>query len=273
MCLVAELKRERESRGLSVQDAAEAADWDPTKLSRIENMRVGINGDDTLILCEALGVDEDKANALAKLTRESRRRGWWHSYHDVLGDFAGLLELEMDAERIREWEADVIPGALQTEEYARAVITHAHSRSTPDDVERRVDLRTERQQKLHKRHVELWFIIDEAALLRPIGGWETMATQLEQLVESARQPGITVQVLPLELSGHPSMGTPFTVLDLADGAQYVYIESITGGLYLEEPQDISMYSAVMQRLQAQALDFDRSVQTIKGRADQMRTQQ
>ncbi|MDV6010983.1 helix-turn-helix transcriptional regulator [Haloechinothrix sp. LS1_15] len=270
--LVAELRRERERRELSVQEAAERVGWDPTKLSRIENMRIGITGDDTLDLCEALGVEEARANALARLARESRRRGWWHSYNDVLGDFGGLLELDLDAESLKEWEADVIPGALQTRDYARAVISSTWPDSPPEEIEKRVDLRMERQERLHNtRHLKLWCTIDEAALMRPVGGRETMADQLDRLAERARQPGVTVQVLPIDISGHPSMGAPFTVIDLADGATYVYVDTLSGGLYLEEPSDIAMYTTTMERLQAQALDFDRSVQMIKRYAAQQRT--
>ena len=269
--LIAALRQLREQAGMSISEAAAAADWDTSKLSRIERFQIGITGDDTLNLCEALGTDQEIANTLARLARESRRRGWWHVYTDVLGEFADFVELETDAKRVLEWEADVVPGPLQTEEYATAVIRHAWPEDTDEANARRVQLRMERQKRFQDGPARLWVILDEAVLRRPVGGHPVMADQLEHLVAMSASPQVTMQVLPTQLKGHSALGVPFTLIDLIDGASYAYLEAITGGIYVEDPADVDRYHTAWSRLVAESLDFSRSLETIRQHATEHRS--
>lgn len=261
--LAAALRRIREDAGLTLAQAAEAAEFSQSKVSRVEALQVSITGDDTRTLCEALCVDEQTTAALAELARQGNRRGWWHVYDaDVLGKFVDYIELATDAAALREFEVDVVPGLLQTQAYADAVIRHAHPDRPEQELKDRVRLRRELQDRALDSAVKLWMIIDEAALRRPVGGAATMAAQLDMLVFMADRPGVTVQVLPLDISGHPALGVPFTIIDLKDGATFGYLETLGGGAYLEEPPEIEPYTVAWSRLQAMALDFDRSVSMI-----------
>lgn len=269
--LIAALRQLREQAGLTITEAAARADWDPSKLSRIERFETPITGDDTLNFCEALDAEQSLANTLAKLARESRRRGWWHVYNDVLGEFADFVELEADAKRVMEWEADVIPGPLQTEEYARAVIRHAWPEDTDEANAQRVQLRMERQKRMQDGPARLWVILDEAILRRPVGGHMAMAQQLDHLVHISGTPQVTMQILPTGLAGHSALGVPFTLIDLNDGASYAYIESITGGFYVESPTDVERYQTAWSRLVAESLDFTRSLETVRQHATEHRS--
>lgn len=269
--LIAALRQLREQAGLTITEAAAKADWDPSKLSRIERFQITVTGDDTLDFCEALGADQEVANTLAKLARESRRRGWWHVYNDVLGEFADFVELETDAKRVMEWEADVVPGPLQTEEYAQAVIRHAWPEDTDEANAQRVQLRMERQKRLQDGPARLWVILDEAVLRRPVGGHSVMADQLDHLASMSTSPRMTMQVLPTELMGHSALGVPFTLIDLTDGASYAYLDSITGGIYVEDPADVERYQTAWSRLVAESLDFTRSLYTIRRHATEHRS--
>lgn len=269
--LVAALRQLREQAGLSVTDAATAAGWDASKLSRIERFQITVTGDDTLDLCEALGADEEIANTLARLARQSRRRDWWHVYKDVLGELADFVELEADAKRVLEWESDVVPGPLQTESYARAVIRHAWPEDTDESNEHRVALRMERQKRFQDGPARFWAILDEAVLQRPVGGNDVMAEQLEHVVAMSASPRITLQVMPTALMGHAALGIPFTLIDLHDGATYAYQESITGGMYVEDPEDVERYQTAWSQLVAESLDFTQSRNAIQQRATEHRS--
>lgn len=238
------------------------------KISRVESMRSGINGDDTSVLAAALGADQNTVAALVDLARSARRRGWWHIYdQSVLGTFSDFLELEHDAREFLTFQVDLIPGALQAEGYMTAVFQHFTPDVDTETIKQRVALRRERQDRMMDGSCDRWFIIDEAALLRPVGGPAVMSAQLEQLARYAEQPGVTVQILPQAgITGHAAMGVPFTLFTLQDGAQFAYLESQTGGLYIEEPADVEAYVRAWSRLQATALDFERSIRVIRSTA-------
>lgn len=272
--LATALKQLREERGWTMEEAAAQAGegFSKAKISRVESMASSINGDDTYTLATALGANEATADALVQLARSARRRGWWHLYdHDVLGNFSDFLELEHDAREFLEFQVDVIPGPAQTEDYMTAVFQHFAPDSDVETIKQRVAIRRERQDRMMGRACERWFILDEAALRRPVGGPEVMAAQLDQLERVARQPGVSVQVLPQAgITGHAAMGVPFTLFTLQDGAQYAFVESLTGGLYIEEPADIATYARAWSRLQATSLDFERSIRVIRSIAAEHR---
>jgi hypothetical protein len=231
-----------------------------------------INGDDTRNLCEAMKVDPKITEALAQLARQSRRRDWWQVYpNDVLGRFADYMELEADSHSLRNFQVDLIPGHLQTPQYAEAVIKHSCPNESDEQVSQRVKLRIDRQERVLHR-LETWFVIDEAALRRPLGGSAAMAEQLDHLISMAREPGITVQVLPTEITGHMALGVPFALTELKDGAYYAYLDTLTGGLYVEDETEVRRYRDAWARLSATALDFDRSVAVIRRLAKQHRSE-
>jgi transcriptional regulator with XRE-family HTH domain len=268
--LIAALRRLREEAGLGLGEAAELAGFSQPKLSRIETFTNVISGDDTYLLACALGADEDTANALVKLARQSKQRGWWHVYSDdALGRFTDYIELQADAALIREFEEGIIPGALQTEGYTEAVLRAGLPDADEETIKQWLGVRRELQERMSGLRV--WAIIDEAALRRPVGGAETMAGQLDALHRAAVSPGIRVQVLPTDVAAHPAMGAPFTLIDLHDGATYVYLDNLMGGTYLEDEADIVRYGSAWSTLQAMAIDFDRSASLIRTIAKQFRS--
>jgi transcriptional regulator with XRE-family HTH domain len=270
--LVAALRRLREEAGLSLYEAAERAGFSQPKLSRIETLTNVISGDDTYILACALGAEEDTANALVKLARQAKQRGWWHVYSDdALGRFTDYIELQADAALIREFEEGIIPGALQTERYTEAVLCAGLPDASDETIKERLAVRRELQDRARASGLRIWAIIDEAALRRPVGGTETMAEQLDMLHHVAMNPGVRVQVLPTDVAAHPAMGTPFTLIDLKDDATYVYLDNLAGGTYLEDERDLDRYSSVWATLQAMAIDFDRSASLIGTIAKEFRS--
>lgn len=265
--VAAALKRLREQAGLNHAQAAEGSGFSTAKISRIEALYNAVTGDDARTLCEVYGVDKHTTEALAELARQSRRRGWWHVYsNDILGRAVDLIELEADARTIRGFSLDLVPGLLQTESYARAVIRNGFPGIDQDGLMRRVSLRMDRQKQARERDIKLWTIVGEAALRQPIGGGAVMAEQLDRLADHADNTG-TVQVLPLSLPGHAAMGVSFKLLDLRDGATYGHLDTLTGGLYLEEEADIEHYRDTWSRLTANALNFHQSVEMIRRAAD------
>jgi transcriptional regulator with XRE-family HTH domain len=256
--LVAALTQLRKQSGKTLAEAANAAGWDTSKLSRIERFQVTITGDDTLTLCEALGASRTTSQTLAQLARESRRRGWWTVYADVLGTLEDFVELEADAKKVMGWESSIVPGSVQTEAYARAVIRNAWPEDPQESIDQRVQLRMERQKRMWDGPARLWVVVDEAALMRPVGGREVMAEQLDRLVDVSQKGLATVQVLPTELPGHAALGTTFTLIELQDDTRVVYVDTLTGGVYIEEPADVEHHYTSWQRLTAESLDFVRT---------------
>jgi Domain of unknown function (DUF5753) len=182
---------------------------------------------------------------------------------DVLGKFVDYVELETDAREVNHFETELISGLLQTERYAEAVIRHGYPTESDETIAARLKLRMERQECWHERGFEIWSIVDESALRRPIGAAEVMAEQLDHLVTMAAHPRVTLQVLPTDISGHMALGVPYTLIKLTDKATFVYVDTLTGGLYLEAELDVRRYELAWSRLRATALDFDRSVALIE----------
>ncbi|HWE89245.1 MAG TPA: helix-turn-helix transcriptional regulator [Pseudonocardiaceae bacterium] len=269
--LIGALKRLRLDAGLTIAQLAELADFSPSKLSRIEAFEIGINGDDTLILCEAMNAEDAVSDAMVRLARQARRKDWWQVYpDDVLGRFVDYMELEDDSRTVRNFQIDLIPGLLQTPSYIEALIRQGWPNEKDESIDQRVKLRIDRQERaLHR--MPLWFVIDEAALRRPLGSPEVMAEQLSHLIFMAREAGVTIQILPTDISGHMALGVPFILNELKDGSCYVYLDTLTGGLYVEELEEVFRYRDAWERLSATALDFDRSVAMIRRYVKQHRS--
>jgi transcriptional regulator with XRE-family HTH domain len=267
--LAHEMLQFREDARLTREEVAERMDWHPTKLWRIETARSGVTTADLRHLLEIYGVTEiRRRDALIALARNARQRGWWTSYGDALA--GSYVPLEAEATSIRTYEPTYIPGLLQTEDYTRAVM-RVGLYGTPDEIDRRVTVRMMRQQ-LHKRDEPpaLWAVIDEAALRRPVGGRDVMCAQLDHLIEMSERSHVRLQVLPLSVGAHPSMGGAFVILDYAAEPSIIYLETPTDGLYLEKREQIDRYNVIFDDLRAEALGPDASLRFIATVSDEIK---
>jgi transcriptional regulator with XRE-family HTH domain len=254
------LRRLRDQSGMTADQAAREVGISKSALSRIENAQVSVLPPVARALLELYGVEEPDIEPLIQVAREARKRGWWQAYDDILPEwFEVYVGLEAEAAQIQSFEPQLVPGLLQTEDYARAVIRVEHPDS--DEVARRVELRMRRQQT--ENPPRLWVILDEAVLRRPVGGRATMKAQLKKIAETAGKPGNTIQVLPFAVGEHGSMGSAFSILTFAEPMDpgLVYVETRAGSLYLEG-QQVREYSAVFQHLVATALGQRESLAMI-----------
>jgi hypothetical protein len=260
MLLGAQLRRLREAKGIARDEAGYHIRASESKISRMELGRVGFKLRDVADLLTLYGMaDGPEREAVLALVRESNTLGWWHSYHDVTPDwFTRYLGLEATATQIRTYEAQFVPGLLQTEAYARTVVRLGYGEAEPEDIERRVGLRRKRQQEvLHRPNPpKLWAVVDEAALRRPMGSAKVMRDQIEALAETVvKTPQIRLQVIPLAAGGHAAAGGSFTILRFGTKPylqDLVYAEQLTGALYLERREDVERYVDAMDRLIVEA---------------------
>jgi transcriptional regulator with XRE-family HTH domain len=256
LVLGSQLHRLRDSRGITAEQAAEAIRGSHSKISRMEHGRVGFKERDVGDLLTLYGVtDSEERAALLNLAREANTPGWWHAYSDILPTWLeAYVGLEAAASVLRTYEVQLVPGLLQTEEYTRALIRQG-SAVTEEEIVRRGELRASRQEILRRPDApQLWAVVDEGALRRPVGGAEIVREQLKHLIEVTDHPAVTLQVLPFEAGAHAAMGGPFTILRFAepDLADVVYIEQLTSALYLDKPVEVDSYLEVMEQLCLQA---------------------
>ena len=270
MVVGAQLRRLREARGISREQAGYEIRSSESKISRMELGRVSFRLRDVADLLTLYGVAEDdpERERLLGLVREANAPGWWHQFGDLMPSwFQPYVGLESAASVIRTYECQAIPGLLQTRDYARAVVKSLAPGATAAEVERRVELRATRQrQVLHRDPAPvLWAVIDEAALHRPIGGVSVLREQLTALVEAAQEPNIKIQLLPFEVGGHAGLTGSFTILrfpeqDLSD---VIYVELLTSGLFLDRSHDVDTYAEAMERLCLQAREPDQTASIIE----------
>jgi hypothetical protein len=209
------------------------------------------------------GVGDTELEELLSVARETRQRGWWQPYGSILtGAYVGF---EAAADRIRSYEAQCVPGLLQTADYARSMIAAVHTGRPRQEVDDRVHVRLGRQALLTQEDpVQFWCVLDEAALRRPVGGREVMRCQLEHLVRESARPNVTVQVLPMAAGEHPGMEGSFVIMSFPDAADpdTVYVTIATGGVFQEKPDDVSRYEIIFDRLQKMALSSAESAEFI-----------
>jgi transcriptional regulator with XRE-family HTH domain len=251
--LGAQLRRLRERQGITREEAGYAIRASGSKMSRLELGRVGFKERDVADLLTLYGVTDDtEREALLALAQDANSPGWWHRYGDVLpGWFETYVGLEEAAALIRTYEVQFIPGLLQTEGYARAVISLGNSTAPREEIEQRVSLRITRQKILTRGDgPRLWAVVDEAALRRPIGGRDVMRGQIERLIEATKLPGVILQVLPFRVGGHTAEAGAFTILRFpeSDLPDVVYVEQLTSALYLDRRDDVDAYMEAMERL-------------------------
>jgi len=264
--LGAYLRRLREARRISLEEAGDVIRGSSSKISRLETGRVGFKDRDIADLLTLYGVtDEKERQALRDLAIRASSPGWWHDYGDVLPSwFDAYVGLEEAASVIRAYEVQFVPGLLQTEDYARGVIMLGYS--NPKGISRRVDLRMARQAVLDRPDPpSLRMVLDEALLRRPIGGSRVMRAQLEHLVEMSQRPNVTIQVIPFKAGGHAAAGGAFSLLSFAeyDLSDVVYIEQLTSAQYLDKPDIVNGYLAVMDQLCIDALNPASSARILR----------
>jgi transcriptional regulator with XRE-family HTH domain len=260
--LALELRRLRETAGLTCEQVAEHLECSASKISRVETGRVSVSPRDVRDMLDLYDVPSEQRESLVQLARDSRQKGWWHAYSDtMMPQFATYLGLESAASEIRIYEVNLIPGLLQTEDYARAVIRAGMMNSPSEDVERSVALRMARQPAVTRDDPpKVWAVMDEAALRRRVGGASLMRMQLEHLLTQAQLPNVAVQVIPFTGGAHPAMGRPFVILVFPDrvDTDVVYLEDLTSSLYLEDVAEVDRYNVFFNHLRATALSFDDS---------------
>jgi transcriptional regulator with XRE-family HTH domain len=275
--LGAQLRRLREERNVSREDAGYAIRSSESKISRMELGRVGFKERDVSDLLSLYGVDDPvERDALLSLAKEANQPGWWSKYGDILANwFQAYVGLEAAASLIRNYEVQFVPGLLQTEDYARAVILLANKGQPKEEIDRRVQLRMERQQLLSRTNPpRFWAIIDEAALRRPIGGPAVMRGQLEHLAKMAELPNITIQMIPFGFGGHAGAGGQFSLLRFPDQTMpdVVYVEQLTSALYLDKREDVDTYLEAMERLSVEADTPARSTERFLEIRDEIKSE-
>ncbi|MFC4532553.1 helix-turn-helix domain-containing protein [Sphaerisporangium dianthi] len=258
--LINELKGLREATQLTQSEVAERLDWHPTKVFRIETGRTSPHPNDVRALLDLYGVTgQQQREGLVSLARNARKRGWWYSYRDILpSQYQVYIGLESEAVSIRTFELAAVAGLLQTEDYARALMVSGPQELEQEEIERRVEVRMTRQRILDRPdRPQLWVILDEAVLRRPVGGPHVLRSQLRRLLDASEQAKTTIQVIPFALGAHPGMIGPFTLLGFPEpfDLDIVYMETIAGNLYVEESDEVRDYRTAFDHLRAEALNI------------------
>jgi len=259
-----ELRRHREEAGVTIDMVADRLGCSTSKVSRIETGHTSATPSDVQHILDIYGVDASIKAELVQIAREARQKGWWHPYSTVLtGAYVGL---ETAARSIRAYEQQVVPGLLQSEEYAIALIRGARQDYPDQEIEQRVRVRMQRQALLIQDDpIDLWVVLDEAVLSRPVGGELVMLDQLKKLIEAARLPNVTLQILPFAAGAHAGMDGSFVILEFEEegDADVVFIDNATGGLFLEKAEELSKYVSIFDIVRASALPPEESIEMIE----------
>jgi transcriptional regulator with XRE-family HTH domain len=269
--LAAELRQLRRAADMTIDEVSERVKWPTSKISRIENRKIGINTLDLRKLLDVYEVtDRAQREALTELARRATERGWWQAYGTVIpSEYATLIGLEEEASQIRSYQPELIYGLLQTEAYARAVVRSARPNETSAQVDKRVEVRLARQQILENDDApRLRVVLSEGAVRRRVGGAEVMREQLLHLAASRDRSNVMIQILPFSAGEHPAMVGSFTILDFPEALDLgaVYVENMTNALTLEDASELEMYTDAFEQVQAQALGPKESRDMLKSLA-------
>jgi transcriptional regulator with XRE-family HTH domain len=259
MILGKQLEELRTQAGLTYEQAGEAIGVSHSTIRRMEAAKVArLRLTDAEKLLQTYGVtDQQEIDTFLKSVREANKRGWWHTYRDVLPDwFAAYLSLEQAALQIRAYEAEFVHGLLQTEAYARALLGAGNPHASAEATERRVALRMRRQELLSRpAPPRVWVVMDETVLRWPVGGPEVMRAQIDHLIAVNRLPHVTLQIMPFRNGPHPAMRAGafhlfrFRAPELPD---IVYLSGLVGAVYLDKDDDVVVYREALDRLGAQS---------------------
>jgi transcriptional regulator with XRE-family HTH domain len=267
--LASELRELRERAGKTLDEVAELLECSRAKVSRIELAQVSVHPREVEAMLTFYGVDPQERDQLVKQAREARRKGWWHEYRDLDQDLGSkqvaFIDYETAAASIRSYQALVIAGLLQTEQYARAVFRAIRLDRSDTDIDRQVELRMKRQALLDRSESpELWVVLDEATLRRPIGGREVMSRQLQHLSKRADHPKIKLQVLPYTAGEHAGLDGSFEILGFSGAVDRstVHMENSLSDQYLREPDAVKRYSELFEAICEKAYSPDETKEAI-----------
>lgn len=268
--LGSQLRRLREGRGISAQEAAKTIRGSESKISRIELGRNAVREIDVADLLTLYGVtDLDEREQMLSLASQANRPGWWYRYNDILPSwFQAYIGLEEAAQSIRVYEVQFIPGLLQTEAYATAVL--ALGDIPADEMERHVVLRKERQRRFLNGELRLWALLDEEALRRPVGSREILRAQLAHLLTASESRNLVLQIIPRGVVGHAAP-SGFSILRFGDAEMQdiVYVEQLTSALYLDKRPEVDRYLLAMERMSIVAAEPRESAGIIRAIMEEM----
>jgi transcriptional regulator with XRE-family HTH domain len=257
------LRHLREQAHLTIEEVADKLEMSASTVSRMETAQVGVRPRDLRFLLDMYEVTEAERDQLLTIARERRQQRWWQEYADLPN--IHVAGLEADASTIWQYSTQLVPGLLQTEAYARAVLEAIRLDAKPGDIERRLELRIHRQAVLTSENApEYWVVLDEAVVRRQVGGRAVMAEQLGQLIEAAKRPNVTLQVLPFTSGEHAGMDGEFTILHYRETADpdVVYIENTGSDLYLEGLDVTRRYNKIFDHLRAAAQNRGESIRAL-----------
>ena len=254
--------------GYTLEDAARILECDRSKISRIETSQRGVRPKELRELLVEYGVDEARRDALLTIARQARQAGWWQSYSHVMADaYQDFIGLESTAATIWTYEAQLVPGLLQTEDYARAIAAASLVGESHEEREQFVEIRLTRQQVLTRdQPLQFWAILSEGALRQMVGGPQVMQAQLRHLIEAgSHRPNVILQVLPFGAGAHAATSGPFVIMKFPEAPDLgvVYLEGQTGGIYLESADEVARYTLVFEHLRASALSTAATVRLIE----------
>lgn len=264
--LARDLRQIREARKLKGDEAAALVGWDQGKISRVENAKMRVTVGEVMELCEAYEISGERRAELIQLAREARKQGWWLPYRGVLKQgFSDYLAFEAEADQYRSYEVHLMPGLLQTEDFARAVLRTSRVLRMPEEIDRAVEARVARQKRLTSTEnpLQMWQIIEEGALRRTIGDITTMRAELDHLLEVSRLPNVSLQVIPYRSATHVALDGPFTLLGFNDYPDVLYVEHFGGCQYFEKPEETADGKVVFDHLRSSALNTADSAALIR----------
>src|SRR5450755_4331853 len=264
----AQLRRLREGKAITREDAGYVIRGSGSKISRLELGKVSFKERDISDLLAHYGVtDPGQREAILTLARDANAPGWWHNYDDVLPQwFETYVGLEEAASMIRTYEVQFIPGLLQTDDYARAVMIAGRPDLPQEEVEKLIRLRAARQELLTRTPApRFWAVVDEGALRRPIGGSRVMRAQLEHLLELRTLNNISIQIMPFRFGGHAAEGGAFSILRFPEQElpDVVYVEQLVSALYLDKREQVDRYGQIFDRLTVDSQPPDLSAETLR----------
>ncbi|GHB71105.1 transcriptional regulator [Streptomyces umbrinus] len=264
--LGADLRRLRELKGLTLEDAGGRVGISKATLSRYETKEGSVKWPAVDALCREYGASDAERLALVDLAKGAKIRGWWRSLADPIPESMNLM-LTLEDEVVREdhYACMYIPGLLQTRAYAEAVHRASEMRCAEREVQHMVDIRMKRQELLQREEPpHIWCVIDEAAIRRSVGGQTVMHEQLRHLLTTSELPHVTIQVLPFSTGAHAAAVGSFVVLGgQTPELDVVYVDILGGGLFMEKPEELERYRLAFQYLRAQALDLEASAALIQ----------
>jgi transcriptional regulator with XRE-family HTH domain len=269
--LASELRGQRDKVGMSQETVAEHMGWAQSKLYRIENDRSRVLLRDVKRLLALYGTDKDQAEVIMELARLAREPDWWHRYSGVIPEwFQVYVVLEASASHVLGYDSELVPGIMQTERYARAIMSTAPGTEPDEEIANKVKLRTNRQDRLTEQNpLNVWVVLNEAVIRRTVGGPEVMREQIEHLIKLAALRNVTLQVLPFTSGEHSAMAGSFKLLKFAEpnDPDKVYLEQHTSSLYAQKPQDVEWYKLIFDHLRARALGPEETTAMFRAVAD------